>query len=335
MTTENPNIGVASKGSFGVRSREIFFERRLPLARAVGERGARLVGLDGAEGRAGPEGMFKRIYTFDTGGFVERGGFTWVSSGLDATGGLARFTPEVPALNPMAVRAFGRHESTQAQLLRPVLGEAVPAGFLASPDEESIIDALDRVGSEKFVIKADFDPNLRRPWLVGSRADIEEQAGRFLKDNDGIGNLFVQEFMPEAEAPFNPDLDFSALEKSIQEANPGERKLRLYFVDGKLVTSFGRTSNEWVFFDPDSLPEPAANLGRAAANLIISTAGARDSLMAIDLTPDGQRLISVNTRNPGVMMPSQDRPAAQHAHETTTDAVADKLVAMANRERDE
>ncbi len=334
----NPNIALAAKFDFSdTDRRRKFFGRRRYLADALRDREAHPMVLNGAANRLGQLGLFSTFHEFGTDDLVLRQGIVQVSSALDLTGGVGEFVPGMPALNPESIRRFGKSKALQAEVLRPALGDAVPESLLVSkPDLASVLDAISEIHAPAVVVKPDFDPSKKIQPLVGTKRDVSAQLPEYLHDLPKGKSLLVQEFMEEVYGSFHSSLEFPSQERELLRVNNGARnEIRMYFVDGKLVVPYGRVdtggADAWVFPEPSSLPERAVDLGRRAAAVLQYESGAQDAHMAVDVTPDGERIIEVNTRNIGVILPSEERPLQQHSHELMTTAQADKLVAMAQR----
>lgn len=331
MPIANPNIAIAANYDFSdpARNRR-FFDRRQHLAYALRERGASPIVLEGSRNRLGRLGLFSSFYEFGDNSLIPRtNGVIAVSSALDLTGGVGKFVPGMPSLNPESVRRLGKSKALQAEVLRPVVGEAVPESILVSnPTLETVLDAIAEIHTSSVVVKPDFTPGKKIEPIIGTKSDVAARLPGYIDMLPPSIDLLVQEYMQEVEGPFHSSLDFSTKESDIKSAYSGERnEIRMYFVDGKLVTSYGRLDAKdagfRVFYDPASLPEHAVELGHRAASALTQKNGSLDSHLAVDVTPDGKRIIEVNARDIEVVLPNPERPFQMQAHHSMTSAQAD------------
>jgi hypothetical protein len=333
-----PNVALAAKLNCAdsAQSRR-FFERRQYLAGALRDREARPIVLQGAEARLGRLGLFSAFYAFGEEGLIPKKGIIQVSSALDLTGGVCTSVKGIPSLNPESIRRFGKSKKLQMDVLRPILGEAVPESiFIPRPDLPGVLDAISEIHASSVTVKPDFDPDKKVKPLTGSKRDVSMQLPDYLRTFPENRAVLVQEFIEEVRLPLQTSLEFPTNERERLEASNGAyNEIRMYFADGQLVVPYGRSDtngvDQWVFPNPASLPERAVELGRKVAETLQREAGTEDSHIAVDITPDGERIIEVNTRDIGVILPSKVRPLQQRAHELITASQANKLVTMAHR----
>lgn len=345
-SSEQLVVGIASAQSFEGTSGKRFTERRTPLMHVIGEFGAKAVALNGVKDYNPEQDVFGRYFVVNppTGLLKPVDDSVRVGSALDLTGGIAKLSnTNTLALNPLGVRELGKSKFAQANALREGLGEAIPATVLSTGDFAGILGALEAIDAEVrakcYVVKPDFDPGKRFRVLTGTKDEIESKLRDYLGSGAADKNFVVQEYMEGVDADFDPELKFPAAEQEIGRALDGRREVRMQFIDDKLISAFGRVGaaraegDEWLFFDPDSLPESARRLGERAVGLVRQTAGTVDSYIAVDTTPNFSHIIEVNTRNIGVIMPSDERYLMDLAHKLTTGSLASKLVEMSMRDR--
>ena len=343
-TNETPIVAIAQKRSFEINGH--FAERHAPLARRLDDYGVGAVALNGAVDHAG-DGIFARHYTFDADdrNLTLSDSPIRVDSALDITGGIARYTPEVAALNPLGVREIALSKQLQFEALRGELGDAIPMTVIASASSEAVNAAIDSLQTDQIILKAEGDYEKAHRMLVGSKDEVRPLIGHLLKDmNPNEDKVLAQEFMPEAKEPFATGIRyFDDNEAAIDQARSGtSRELRVHVIDDTPILVTGRAGldaaqksprDEWIYLDGDSVPSHVYDLASEAARLIRLRADAIDSYLAVDMTPDGRRIVEVNGRNIGTMRSEVGRPGSLVAHEITTDAVARKLVVMAHNKR--
>lgn len=331
---EQQTIALASRRDYTGRGVDTFRTRRLPLQSALADRGFRMIVLDGAKDHV-EGGVFSRHYIFDDKEVEQIETAVSPLAGLDLSGGLAKLQLQnLPALNPISVRELGKSKSRQYELL----GDLMPASVEAKSSVTAIHDAIESIASERVVVKSNFDPGKTLPVIIGARHGIRERINAFVSLASPNSDVLVQEYMPEVEGGFHPELVFNDDESALRKQLGGRGEVRMHYIDGQLIASHARQDTEgtdkWLFFDQSSLPQTMKNIGNRAASLFFEKTHEPDIYLAVDVTPDGSRIVEVNTRNPGVMMPQPNRPGEQLVHEQTTGAIADKLVSMANRRHD-
>lgn len=338
-----PTVAIAHARSFEGNGR--FFENHAPLAQQLGERGVRAVALSGARDRQGGR-SFGRYYDFDTdmNDMTLRESSITVDAAYDLTGGIARYTPEVAALNPLGVRDIVALKIRQYEVLRD-LGDSVPYTVEATASKCAVSDALDMLATSEVVVKAERDYDKKRGVLLGTKSHVYAQLESFLGDmNPEKDTVVVQEYMPETTADFAAGIILSdAIERSIADERSGDRReIRAHVFDGAPVLITGRVGldpehksprDKWVFFDQDSVPAHVYELARTAATAIHNAGAASHSYMVVDLTPDGNRIGEVNGRMIGSMRANAERPAAQRAHEHITNELARTLTVMVTEKR--
>lgn len=344
ISNEIPTVAIAHARKF--ENNEKFIERHAAIALKIAHYGANAIALNGAKDRT--EGnSFSRFYTFDanTDTLLENNELVHVNSALDITGGIARYTPEVAALNPLGVREIALSKQAQFDTLRGELGDAISETMTVQATKEDIQAALDSIDSEELIIKANTDVEKKHSMLVGDKNTISQQLDMFLDGMDPEkDSVIIQEYMPEVQGAFADGIKyFDDTEQTIAVARKKEnREIRVHTIDGRPVLVTGRAGldpvhkspeDEWVFFDRETIPQRILDFASTAALLIQSKAEAIESYLAVDLTPDGSRIVEVNGRNIGGMRSSTSRLGEQDAHEIITDALAQKLTTMATRER--
>jgi len=342
---EKPTIAVSHARSFNDNER--FLERHVPLAGEVAKYGANLIALNGAKDRDGGK-SFSSYYSFDSAGsgLTRHDESVQVDSALDLTGGIARYTPAISALNPIGVREIVRSKQSQYDTLKD-LGDHVPFTAIVPATSEAVVDALDSIESKRIIIKPDLDPDKVKPMIVGTKSEILHSLDQYLSHmNPEKDLLVVQEYVEEVRSDFDPAFRFiNEQEREIaNSAKDLNRELRVHVMDGKPILTTARVGldpssrlprDEWVHVDQDTVPEHVLDLASAAARTIMREANEDDAFLAVDLTPDGTKIVEVNGRNIGTMSVEEGRPASRYAHDVTTTEIAAKLVSMANKNRKE
>jgi len=342
-TNESPIVAIAQKRSFEVNGQ--FIKRHTPLVRRLDDYEIGAVALNGAEDHLG-DGMFSRHYEFgkDQHTLTSSNEPVHVDAALDITGGIAKYAPDVSALNPLGVRNIVLSKQAQFETLRPDLGEAVPETAIAKATSESVMATIDQMTAHSFIVKPANAFQEKRAMPVGTRDQIALKIDDFLKDMDPEKDaVIVQELMPEIRSDFAKGLRFfdnSEREKADSARNTN-LELRVLMSDEtpKLVT--GRLAADpekdnrgrIVYFDQNSIPSHVYDLATKAARLIRLRADAVDSVLAVDLTPDGSRIVEVNGRNIGTIRPIAGHEATNHASKIMTDTTAQKLAQMAHNKR--
>jgi hypothetical protein len=340
---EHPTIAVAQARSFDENER--FVKRHQPLAVQLARRGARLIALNGAKDRLEGD-AFSRFYSFEGDELAQHDSTTRVDAAFDLSGGIARYTHAVPALNPEKLRDTASSKFSQYEALK-TLGEQVPETLLAAPLSASVEDAMDRMQADRFILKDNNSANLKRGMLLGTKDEIRSHLNEYLeKMNPGKDSVVIQEYMHEVFSDFADGITpVDEAEREIVAASRGlARELRVHTIDGTPLLVTGRSGldaqkrsplDEWVHIHQETVPQAITTLAAKASRLMMAHANARDAYLAIDITPDGSRIVEVNGRNIGTMSYDAARPASKVAHEKTTHALADKLMAMAHRKKEE
>lgn len=340
---EKPTIAVAHSRSF--ENNEYFLERHLPLANEVAKHGANLIALNGAKDHV-EGGEFSKYYSFDSGAvdLTVNDSPIRVDSAYDLTGGIARYVPDVASLNPLGVREIVLSKQTQYDVLKS-LGEHAPITTMVPATSENIKQALELFQIQRIIIKPDLDPNKQKPMIVGTKDEILASLDEYLSHmNPEKDKLVVQEYVEEVRAAFDPSLQFADdQERAIADAAKDfNRELRVHVMDGRPIFTTARVGldpssrvphDKWVHVEQESVPEHVLDLASAAARTIMREAKEEDAFLAVDLTPDGNKIVEVNGRNIGTMSIRPDRPASNLAHEVTTSEIATKLVSMAGKNR--
>lgn len=336
---EVPVVAIAQKGNFTNGNPE-FAARHRPLLTALGERGVFAIALNGAKDRV-EGGGFSRYFTLGEERLTARETPVPVNAAYDLTGGIGRFVPEVSALNPRALRDLAARKSEHSEILRRDLGEAMPQ-TLAVPATQSEIEAgIEAIESDIVVVKADKDPGKKQPILIGTKDAVRRGIPSLLEATTPDKLVLIQEYMPEVEDGFAPELQLDGSIERERAQQEGRRELRVHVFDETPAAVMGRVGlkegerGKWVHFHPDTIPSHIPKLGVAVAKSLRQEANVTDSYLVVDLTPNGKRGVEVNGRNIGTMRPDPDRPAAQRVHEVVNDALADKLTDMATRNRKE
>ncbi|MFZ1250108.1 MAG: hypothetical protein WAR37_01535 [Candidatus Microsaccharimonas sp.] len=340
---EAPTIAVSQLRSF--ENNELFLKRHLPLERELAKQGARLIALNGSRDKL--EGSaFSRFYTFNGDTLNANDSTTHVDAAYDLSGGIARYVPAVPALNPEKLRDTVLSKYSQHEALKP-LGDHVPETVRVVPLKSSVEDAMEQMQSDRLIIKDDNGTNKKRRMLVGTKDEIRSGLDAYLETMDASKDvLVIQEYMPEVFSDFATGIiPVDETERGILNASRGlAREIRVHTIDGKPLHVTGRSGldaqqlsplDKWVYVHQDTVPKAVTDLASKAAQLTIDYSGARDAYLAVDITPDGNRIIEVNGRNIGTMSYDPLRPASYVAHKKTTSGLADKLVSMAYRSKKE
>lgn len=336
-----PIVAIAQVGNFE-GGRPEFVDRHAPLMRAIGDRGFRAVALDGARDKDG-EGGFSRFYVSEEGLLVPRDGSVRVDAAYDLSGGVGRQVPEVLALNPRSIRDLASSKAAHSEVLRLDLGDVIPQSVSRPATKEAIENGLDEIEADEVIVKANRDPHKKHPMLIGTKDAVRGRIDDLLQTTKPIDLILIQEYMPEVNGGFASDLQYAdATEKEFAASKKeGAKEVRVRVIDEEPVAVMGRAGlnvddrqqDKWVHFAPESVPSHIPALGVAVAKVLRAKAGVEDSDLGVDLTPDGLRFIEANGRNIGTMRPDAERPAAQRIHEIVTNALADKLTAMAVRKR--
>ncbi len=338
-------VAIAQKRTFGVED-EKFYERHAPLVNRLALYGVQGVALRGAEDRD-HDRLFSTHYQFDDrdSALNKVSEPLQVHAAFDLTGGIARYTPAVAALNPLGVREVALSKQLQYDTLSTELGEAVPTTVTTGVSKEEVTDALEAFDKETVIVKPTPDLEKKYGMLIGSKSDITSKLDDFISGlGPKVNHVLVQEYMPEVESTFADGIRyFDDTERAIADARPHlGRELRVHTIDTRPVLVTGRVGlnavsrsldDEWVHLDADSIPSHIHSLAATASKLIQNSAQAQDSYLAVDLTPDGRRIIEVNGRNIGTMRANSDRKGSLRAHDVITDELAQKLANMARNNR--
>jgi len=344
---EYPTVAIAEKRTFGVDDKKIA-ERHTPLVNQLAEYGVKGIALSGAVDRDHDK-MFNKYFDFSTKDFTlnEYTQPIEVHAALDITGGIARYTPEVAALNPLGVREIVLSKQLQFDTLHSSVGEAMPVTVTVAVEKQEVAEALGQLNGEKVIIKPTPDLSKKYGMLVGSADSVLSQLDDYISTlGPNVKNLLIQEYMPEINSNFADGIRyFDNTEQDIADARPKlGRELRVHTIDGRPILVTGRVGldaanrspeDEWVHLDPNSIPDYVHDLARTASTLIQQTAEATDSYLAVDLTPDGKRIVEVNGRNIGTMRTHSERKGAQRANKIITSELAQKLANMAHNNRGE
>ncbi len=343
---EGPTVAIAQKaGPKGLPAEGPgVFERFEPLAAALEERGVSTVVLDGKADNVPDTPTFKRYYELtptrnsDSGLVLRKPEQPIVvHAAYDRTGGIARFVPEVPALNPRGIRNLVASKAEQYAALTG-LGAAMPLSRTVHATESSITRAFDELEVPLLILKADKDPDKKIPILVGTKDRLAKDLWKLLVAVGPDAHILIQEAMPEVDEPFNHELRFNKREDAlVRAAAQRAREIRVHVIDEQIVAAHGRVGlsgsnregDAWVFFEQDSLPVYVGNLVLQGTRLLREQTGEQNSYLAWDLTPDGTRVVEVNGRAIGTMKPDPRRRGAQEVHTRIKAALADKLAAMA------
>jgi len=347
MITRNedrPTVAIAEARSF--ENNEQFIARHLPLVKRLADYGVLGVALNGAKDRIG-NGQFNVSYGFGENGMVRNDNIISVDAGYDLTGGLARYTPDVPSLNPLGIREIAMSKQSQFDVLTGELGGALARTATCPADAAAILSTLDQFGDGVLILKANGDPAKKHKMLVGEKADIAKGAERIVSTmNPAKDSVVIQEYMPEVRSGFADGIRyFDANERAVVADRRGlNRELRVHAIDGRPIYVVGRAGlqpelgsqrDERVFLDQASVPDHVFELASRAAMAIHTQSNAEHSYLAVDLTPDGSRVVEVNGRNIGTVRSESDRMGTQAAHDAITDALARKLSAMAHKRKGE
>lgn len=340
MIERSPNIAVAVLHSFESEDQETYINRRRPLAEAFGAMGVNLVLLNGAKDRLNDEqGGFSRHYTLSADQLHRHDDPIRIDSAYDLSGGIGRFVSEVPALNPNSVREVVLSKASQYSALESLDG-AIAKTVSVPAVRSAVLEAMDAFDGNKLILKTEKASKKQHAMLVGTKTEIEAGLDELIAPMD---NVLIQEYMDEVHTDFPKDLQFAnQQERELQNATRGlGRELRVYTLDRKPVLTTARVGldpvnksplDDWLYLDNQQIPERITDLAARASSKIMEKAGdAQDAYLAVDLTPDGSRIIEVNGRNIGTMLHDPDRPASLYAQERTTQAVARKLYAMSQR----
>lgn len=333
-----PVIAISSKG-IG----EYVYDRYISIATELAGRGLHCVALNGAVDRTGDSAHFSRFFEFGSDGLREVTG-TYplrVDAARDLTGGMARFTP-VAALNPELVRNISRSKLSQYTILSEADIAGMPQTFFVEPTAENISDALALFGGQDVVIKPE-KGRASKGVVTGKPKDLTRQVAEYVKTRDPKSGLVaIQEFMPEIKNNFSSLLrPLTDQDAELMRAR-GLKEIRVHVIDGEPFLVHGKVSadefsrtqagdNKYVHFDPDSVPDNYLKIASMVARAIADRAAALDSYLAVDLTPDGTRVIEVNGCNPGSIGLDPTR-GDNSPHTTWRDGLVEKLAGMAHRE---
>lgn len=323
---------------------EWFSKRYEPLVAPLGERGIALVGLYGADDHDHGK-VFSRHFAFDHGSMRERigdEGIVVVEAARCLTGGIAKKTPEVAALNPRGVREISMSKIAQYNVLRDAMGDAVPMTYLAVTGSDDIAAAIHALPGDRAVIKLDKGVN-SNGILIGSKLEVLQGLAEFESRMKAGSEVVVQEYMPEASSRLA--LENAAIDETERQKLHdlrGSREIRVHTIDGEPFLVHGRAgttegpgmvNDKWIFLDQEAVPDSIMSLARRAASAIHDKASALDSYLAVDITPDGTRIGEVNGRQPQPIMQSGESASADTAHTMWVDALATKLAMMAKRNK--
>jgi len=342
---ETPVLAIAQRRSF--EKNDAFFSRHIPLVREVARKGARLVAINGKTDHVDGD-VFSRSYVFDEfkSTLTPTDQEVSIDAAFDLTGGVARYVPDVAALNPQGIRDIVVSKHEQFEVLKD-LGEHIPLTMHVQAEAQAVVKALDAFASSKIIVKTDNDAAKKNPMLIGTKDYIAMRLDDFLaKLNPEKDTIVIQEYMEEVHSDFMPGIQFAdAVEKEIADARKDlNRELRVHLIDARPILVTGRAGlnptersplDKWVHLNQESVPGSVTELAARVARRIMDQAQALDAYLAVDLTPDGSKVVEVNGRNIGTMSSDEARPASRYAHEKTTSEIADKLVAMAERKRKE
>lgn len=341
---ENPVVAIAHARRF--ENNEAFFQRHEPLVRRLADYGAKAIALNGAKDSIA-ESEFGIHYVFNhvSGELERRDTPLTVHSSLDLTGGIARYTPSVASLNPVGIREATLSKQRQYDILQPHLGEALPQTVTSGASKSEIMTALDSIDADKFVVKADTDNEKIHGVITGTKDMIIAQLDEYISGmNPEKDTVIVQEYMSEVEGAFASGIDyFDETEKQIAaDRESAYREMRVHTIDGKPILVTGSTMyvaesksvrDKWIHLNQDTIPSYVTNLAADASQIIQETTRSTDSYLAVDLTPDGRRIVEINGKNIGTMRQERDRPGSAYAASVTTDALASKLTSMAHINR--
>lgn len=321
---------------------EWFAIRYGPLVAPLGARGIALVGLYGAEDHVGGK-KFSRHFVFDGMTMRERSGdegLVVVDAARCLTGGIARKTPEVAALNPLAVREIVMSKMAQYNVLREAMGGAVPLTYAAVAGSEDVRAAIHALPGNKAVVKLDKGANSNGVLMGDKQHILRDLAELEVRIKPG-SLVIVQEYMPEVTSLFAlDDAAVDEAERQKLEDLRGSREIRVHTIDGEPFLVHGRAgsadghgmvNDKWVFIDQEAVPDDVLSLARRAASTIHKESGSPDSYLAVDITPDGTRIVEVNGRQPQPIMLTGESVNADKAHALWIDALATKLATMAKR----
>lgn len=339
IENRTPVVAISSKGIGRYE-----YDRYFPVAERLAAMGVRCVALNGANDRTA-DGHFSRYFEFRDSGLEKSadGSPLKVDAARDLTGGVARFT-SVAALNPKSIRDISWSKQSQYTILTEAGIEGMPWTLFVDPTAENIKDALALFSGQDVVIKPE-KGRASNGVVVGKPEDLTKQVGEYLELRDPKSGLVViQEFMPEINN------NFSSLLRPLTEQDAdlmrarGLKEIRVHIIDGKPFLVHGKVSanessrtqagnNKYVHFDSGSVPDAYTEVASRVAQAMIDRAAETidDSYLAVDLTPDGTRVIEVNGRNPGSIGLDPTR-YNNSPHETWRDNLADKLAQMARRE---
>ncbi len=343
ISSEKPIVAVAQLRNFDTSGD--FFERHAPLEARLRERGIGLIALKGKKDHIAAD-AFSTYYDFDhkNRSMDKVDATISVDSALDLSGGIARYTPAVPALNPIGVREIALSKQRQFDVLRPEFGHVVPETLLVPASKEAILGGLAKIDALKVILKPEKDYSKTHAMTIGTKDEVIAKLDSFLSGMDSEKNqVLIQEYMPEIRSGFAKGLRFYD-ETDVQAAAQAAGKdleLRVLMVDEepKLVT--GRLAADpenkvhgyATFFDQESVPSHVYDLATNVARAIRLGGQATDSLLAVDMTPDGSRVVEVNGRNIGTMRAYDSRPGSVEAARIMNDAIAQKLASMAHNKR--
>lgn len=335
-----PFIAIAQARNFSLGP-EKFASRHSPLVTALAERNIAAVALNGAKDHVGVQ-SFSKYYQFGQETIRAVTANVRIDAAYDLSGGIARFVPEVAALNQQGIRDIVKSKATQYEALQGELGEYLAQTEIVPAEKQRLLNAIDAIVSERVHLKVNGVDSKKYPMLQGEKADVARRLDQYLNRVPPSETVLVQEYLPEVASAFHHEFRFAdEAERSIaKDRSDLHRELRVHVIDESAVLTNGRTGldseqasprDEWVHFTPESIPRHVTDLATAAAQLLRIATGDNDSYLAVDMTPDGTKIIEINGRNIGTMRPSNERPGAQKSHETITNALADKLTNMAQR----
>jgi len=342
--SEKPVVAIAQARRF--EHNDSFFLRHDSLVRRLRDYGVLAIALNGVSDRT-DRGDFSTFYTFNqVARSLDRHDTPLtVHSALDLTGGIARYAPNVSALNPLGVREIVLSKQLQYDKLRPHFGDAVPQTTIANASKDNIVSAIDSMSVDTYVIKADTDNLKAHRILIGKKDAVISQLDSLISTmNPEKDKVVVQEYMSEVEGSYIEGISYSD-DGERQIADDPEvynRELRVHTIDGRAILVTGRTvpndrsdsaRDKWVYLDQNSIPSCVTDLASTVAQVIQEAARATDSYLAVDLTPDGRRVVEVNGRNIETMLPETGRPGSVIAAQVTTDALARKLVGLAHENK--
>lgn len=335
-----PVVAVAQVGSVETAPKK-FVARHLPLVDALAERGVATVALNGAKDYT-EEKKFSKYYRFGAQVLRPVAADIIPDAAYDLTGGIARNVPDVAALNPQGIRDIVKSKETQYEALKSELQDYLAQTEVVPAEKPRLLEAISDIQSQQVHVKVSGVDSKKYPTLRGDKTDIAKRIDDYVRQVPPSQTVVVQEYLPEVKAPFHNEFRFSdATEQTHAEQwSELDRELRVHVIDETATTTHGRVGldsehgsphDEWVYFSPESVPRHVTELAVTAAKLLRMTTGESNSYLAVDLTPDGSKIIEINGRNIGTMRSNAERPGAQYTHEVVTNALADKLTNMVQR----